>query len=91
MSTPRKAVRRQIFVFTPDEKRAAACVVGAFLLGLGTMYYRARHPRPAPPPTPAEQRESKQAATRARSARAAKPVPSQSIAPRDVEDPREEE
>ena len=90
MSTRGKAVRRQVFVFTPDEKRAAACVLGAFLLGLGTMYYRARHPRPAPPQTPAEQRQGTQAATRARPVRAAKPVPSPSIARRDVEDASDE-
>lgn len=61
--------RRQVFVLTPDEKRAAACVIGAFLLGLGTMYYRARHPRAAPPPKE-EQRDAKRGVGRARAAHA---------------------
>ena len=69
MSGRKKPPRREVFVFTPDEKRAAACVLGAFVLGLATMYYRANNPRPPPPPSAAEQREAKRAATRTRAAR----------------------
>jgi hypothetical protein len=43
----RNPPRRQIFVLTPEEKQAIACIVGAFVLGLATMQYRANHPRPA--------------------------------------------
>lgn len=68
-SSQKPKLRRQVFVLTPDEKRAIACVVGAFVLGLATMSYRARHPRQPPPPTAAEQREAKRAAARARSSR----------------------
>jgi hypothetical protein len=56
---PRNAPRRQVFVLTPEEKRAAACVVGAFLLGLGTMQYRSKHPRPETAQTAKEQRAAK--------------------------------
>ena len=59
---PRKPPRRQVFVLTPEEKRAVACIVGAFLLGLGTMHYRAKHPRVEPKPTVKEQRATKGAA-----------------------------
>ena len=66
-------VRRQIFVLTPDEKKAVACVLAALLLGLGTKHYRSTHPRPAPAPTAREQhaaqKSAKAAAARARSAR----------------------
>ena len=59
---PRKPPRREIFVLTPEEKRAVVVVVGAFLLGLGTMHYRTSHPRTPPPPTvkqpPAKKRSS---------------------------------
>jgi hypothetical protein len=58
---PRKPPRRQVFVLTPEEKRAVACVVGAFLLGLGTMHYRARHPRAEAKPTAKEQGTAKAA------------------------------
>jgi len=44
-----KPLRRQIFVLTPDEKKAVCCVIGALLLGLATMQYRAAHPRPPVP------------------------------------------
>ena len=64
-----KPMRREVFVLTPDEKRAAACVIGAFLLGLATMQYRARHPRTPPAPTAQEQREAKRAVSRNRTAR----------------------
>ena len=69
MKARKKAVRRQVFVLTPDEKRAAACVIGAFLLGLGTMYYRSQNPRPPPPASAAEQREAKRATTGERAER----------------------
>ena len=49
---PRKPPRRQVFVLTAEEKRVVAVIVGAFLLGLGTMHYRANHP-----PTPAALKE----------------------------------
>ena len=65
----KKPPRRQVFVLTPEEKRAAACVIAAFLLGLGTMYYRAKHPRPPLPPTAKEQKEAKRAAAAERRAR----------------------
>ncbi len=81
MKGGRKSPRRQIFVLTPDEKRAAACVLGAFLLGLATMQYRATYPRPPPAPTAKEQQaEKKRAAAEKRAAgrrspaRAASPV-----------------
>src|SRR4051812_37345450 len=68
-----KRVRRQIFVFTIEEKKAAACVLAAFLLGLATMHYRKTHPRPPPPLTPRQQyqqqRSEKAAKAYARSAR----------------------
>ena len=47
--TTRKPLPRQIFVLTPDEKKAVCCVIGAFLLGIVTMHYRAKHPRSVPP------------------------------------------
>ena len=50
MSEGGGGTRRQLFVLTPDEKRATACVLGAFLLGLATMHYRADHPRKVPDP-----------------------------------------
>jgi hypothetical protein len=59
-----KPLRRQVFVLTPDEKRAAACVIGAFLLGLATMHYRAKHPRTPPAPTAKEQRDAKRSGSR---------------------------
>lgn len=66
-------------MLTPEEKRAAACVIGAFVLGLGTMFYRAKHPRPVSPPAAKEQQEAKRSASRARSARGA-PTPLRSPA-----------
>lgn len=56
--------RRQIFVFTAEEKRAAICVLAAFLLGLVTMHYRATHPRETVKLTPKQE----YAATRAKRA-----------------------
>ena len=68
-----KRVRRQIFVFTPEEKKAAACVLAAFVLGLATKHYRETHPRQPPPPTAREQHQAQRAAksakARARSGR----------------------
>ncbi len=46
MRTKPAKIRRQIFVFTADEKRTALCVVAMFALGLGTMRYRAAYPQP---------------------------------------------
>jgi hypothetical protein len=70
----RPSPRREIFVLTPGEKRAAALVAAAFLLGLGTMHYRARHPPPLPPPTAKELRQAKRDAARIPSPRA-RPTP----------------
>ncbi len=68
--------RREIFVFTPGEKRAAAGVLAAFLLGLATMHYRATHRSPPPPLTAKQQRDAKQAKARShRSAAKAAPTP----------------
>ncbi len=74
MKAKPKRLRRQIFVFTPQEKTAAACVLGALLLGIATKQYREAHPRKPPPPSARqqyeEQRAKKAAAAYARSARA---------------------
>jgi hypothetical protein len=43
-------VRREIFVFTAEEKRAVCFVLIAFVLGLATKFYRDRHPAPLPKP-----------------------------------------
>jgi hypothetical protein len=78
----RTQLRRQVFVLTSEEKKAIACIVGAFLLGLGTMHYRAKHPRPAPPPTAKELRAAKAAAAKEKSrARRASPTPRRTVAP----------
>ena len=74
MKRDAKPVRRQVFVLTPDEKRAAACVLGAFLLGLATMHYRATHPRTPPEPVVKEQQEGKRATRRTQRLRAS-PAP----------------
>ena len=82
-------------VLTPDEKKTAACVIGAFLLGLATMHYRAAHPRPAPPPTAKEQQAAKRAAA-SQKRRAARASPSRAASPvrtpaeLDASDPDEE-
>ena len=69
---PRK-IRRQIFVFTSEEKKIVACVVAALALGVATKYYRDRHPQPPAPLTARQQFEIKRTAkansARARSAR----------------------
>ena len=66
-------VGRQIFVFTSEEKKAAACVLGALLLGLATKHYRDVHPVMTPKLTPKQQyaarRVAKTTSARARSAR----------------------
>ena len=51
-------LRRQIFVLTPEEKKAGLRVA-ALALGLATQHYRAAHPRPPAPPTAQEQRAAK--------------------------------
>jgi len=43
---PRKKERRQIFVFTAEEKRALSFVLIAFVLGVVTKHYRAKHSTP---------------------------------------------
>ena len=50
-----KPVRRQVFVLTPDEKKAVFCVLGVLVLGIGTMKYRATHPRAVAPPAVEQQ------------------------------------
>jgi hypothetical protein len=69
---PRK-VGRQIFVFTPEEKKVVACVLGALVLGLAVKYYRDIHPVMTPKLTPKQQYAAQHAAkaesARARSAR----------------------
>ena len=79
MKEPKK-IRRQAFVLTSEEKKAIACVLGALLLGLATMHYRAHHPRPAPPPTATELRAAKAASAKEkaqsrRASRNPRPVP----------------
>ena len=68
MTKKQTRVRRQIFVLTPEEKKAVACVLGALLLGLATQHYRATHPRP-PPPLTAKQQYAAERAARAATAR----------------------
>jgi hypothetical protein len=79
MKPKRKRVRREIFVFTPQERKAAACVVAALVLGVATKHYRAIHPRQPPPPSAREQyqqqRAAKAAAAYARSARGQRATP----------------
>ena len=87
---PADKVRRQVFVFTPEEKKAVACVIAVFLLGLGTMHYRANHPRPTPAPSAREEyiaKKTKRATTaRARSARGQVEVARPSASPDETED-----
>ncbi|MFL6531362.1 MAG: hypothetical protein ACJ8HU_05915 [Chthoniobacterales bacterium] len=68
-----RAKRREIFVFTPEEKKAGACVLAAIVLGLATMHYRAAHPPANVKLTPKEEfaarRNTRTANARARSAR----------------------
>lgn len=45
----RFAELRQKLVLTPREKRVVIFIIAAFLLGLGTKYYRDTHPLPVPP------------------------------------------
>jgi hypothetical protein len=61
-----KKNRREIFVLTPEEKRAVCFVLIAFLLGLLTQHYRSAHRPPSSTtelkenvtamPTPAQKR-----------------------------------
>ncbi len=60
-----RRVRRQVFVFTPEEKRAAWCFVAICALGLGTMRYREQHPQ-TPKLTAREQFQADKAAKAAR-------------------------
>jgi hypothetical protein len=50
--TPKPA-RREIFVLTPEEKKAVCFVLIAFVLGLATKYYRDAHPTVLAKPTTA--------------------------------------
>ena len=61
MKAQRKRARREIFVFTPEEKKAAACVLGALILGLATKHYREANPR-KPPLSEREHYQQKKAA-----------------------------
>jgi hypothetical protein len=65
-----KNVRREIFVLTPEEKRAVCFVLIAFVLGLATKHYRTTNPPPPsktevkaspakPPPSAAKRGETK--------------------------------
>ena len=73
MTKKRRARRREIFVFTPEEKKAGACVLAMLVLGLTTMHYRAAHPPANVKLTPKEEyaarRTARTANARARSAR----------------------
>lgn len=70
-----KPPRRQIFVFTAEEKKVAAVVAAALALGFATLHYRATHPTPPRPLTAQEARAAKlaqrTAAAKARSTRTA--------------------
>jgi len=58
-STPR---RRQLFVFTPAERKTIAFVLCALILGIATKNYREKHPRPAQQPIAKEHHSSKKTA-----------------------------
>lgn len=83
-----KRRRRQVFVFTAEEKKVAACIVAALALGLATRHYRITHPTPPRALTVEEARAEKtaqhRAAAKERSARTAEaltratPLPSES-------------
>jgi hypothetical protein len=60
MTAAAKRPRREIFVLTPGEKKAVAFTLATLMLGLGTMAYRSKNPRPPAPLTQKEQREAKQ-------------------------------
>lgn len=68
--------RREIFVFTAEEKKVVACLIAALVLGLATRQFRGLNPRPAPRPTAQEQRAAKiaqrEAAAKDRTLRTAK-------------------
>ena len=49
---------RQRFLLTPSEKRLAIFILAAFVLGLGTKYYRDTHSSPAPATEKMEQPSS---------------------------------
>jgi hypothetical protein len=87
-----KSARRQIFVLTPEEKRALLCVVAALVLGLGTMFYRAHHPRSPQPTTAKEQHQAKIAAASAKArsrTRRTTPAPAPPTPEDDDEEQRE--
>ncbi|MGZ5523038.1 MAG: hypothetical protein ACXWF1_07860 [Chthoniobacterales bacterium] len=90
----KNAQRRHIFVFTAEEKKAAACVIAALLLGLATKHYRDTHPRPSPQLSQrqqyAAQRAAKTAAARARSARG-RATASRAPATSPTDDPADED
>ena len=43
---PKRSIRREIFVLTPEEKRIIGFVLMAFVLGFATVRYRAIHSIP---------------------------------------------
>jgi hypothetical protein len=43
---PKRSIRREIFVLTPEEKRIIGFVLMAFVLGFATVRYRAVHSIP---------------------------------------------
>ena len=66
MSKKGRPVRRQIFVFTSQEKKAAACVVGALVLGLATKFFRENNPQHPPKPSARQEYQQKRSDKRAR-------------------------
>lgn len=85
-----KRRRRQIFVFTAEEKKVAACIVAALALGLATRHYRITHPTPPRALTAAEVRAEKAAQHKAgakeRSARTAQALAQTTPVPTESED-----
>jgi hypothetical protein len=59
MSAKKKARQRQIFVLTPEEKKAIAFVLCALVLGVATKHYRDKHPQPPRPLSAKEHRAAK--------------------------------
>ena len=64
-------------VLTPQEKKAALCVLGALLIGFGTKQYRESHSRPAANPTTGQESKTKKQARTQR----ASPSPPPSTTP----------
>jgi hypothetical protein len=79
MKAPRgapKPARREIFVFTPEEKRAICFVLVAFTLGLATKWHRDHHPiTPAKPMTAARKLTAPKPSPTARAEIQARPHP----------------